>query len=360
MFKSTPDRIVGISEMVVVRGSFVYIFHKRKVLLGKVWVRPHLPVLPKNSLKGRRETAPYINGEMMSASGTGKNFLSCIGVILSLSLIGFLIYEYSGIFKPASQKAGDEVIGGAHKIDKNALIATLEKQIRSIPAEDAAANLAGYERLLKLSPQNIRYNQKIAYYRARIKESDGNSRKIIGAQEYIKVGYPSPRVLDAPETGEMLGRVDSGSLVEILDTKAIESTSLKLVWYKIPFQDREGWLSKLGTSGDVIVTTVDPGNIAGKLKKAPGPGPWEKLAATMINDYQGKIISIDRLDIIESHFSLYSGMNAEQVRQTCENIGYYIRNSTGESPVIVVFIDRIPVAKAHPAGTKYQAALVTE
>ena len=88
--------------------------------------------------------------------------------------------------------------------------------------------------------------------------------------------------------------------------------------------------------------------------------PWEKLAATMIDDYGGKIISIDRLDITESHFSLYSGMNPEQLSQTCENIGYYIRNSTGESPVVVSFIDKIPVAKAEPIGTKYQAKLITQ
>ena len=79
----------------------------------------------------------------------------------------------------------------------------------------------------------------------------------------------------------------------------------------------------------------------------------------MIEDYGGKIISIDRLDISESHFTLYSGMSPEQVRRTCEHIGYYIRNTTGESPVIVAYIDRVPVARAESAGTKYQATLIT-
>ena len=102
-----------------------------------------------------------INGEMMSANGTGtgRKILSLIGIILFAALIGFLVYEYSNIFKKESQTDGNEVVGGAHKIDKSALIANLEKKIRAIPAEDIAANLAGYQRLLKLSPGNSRYKK---------------------------------------------------------------------------------------------------------------------------------------------------------------------------------------------------------
>ncbi len=298
----------------------------------------------------------------MSANkaGPGKKLLFFILFFLFVSLAAFLVYEYSGMFKKDPQTDSSEFAGGVHKIDKSALIANLEKKIRAIPAEDFAANLDGYKRLLKLAPGNSRYRKKIVYYSARLKETGGDDGKRVGIKEYIKVGYPSPRVLTAPETGEMLGRVKSGSLVEIVDLEAVKSTSLKMVWYKIKFGNQEGWISKLGTTGNVIIKTIDPEKAAGDLKPAAGTGPWEKLAATMIADYGGKIISIDRLDIHESHFSLYGGMTAEQVRQTCENIGYYIRNSTGESPVIVAFIGSVPVAKAHPAGTKYQGTLVTE
>ena len=297
----------------------------------------------------------------MSANGTGSagKLLSLIGVILFTALIGFLVYESTNIFRKEPQTSGNEISGSAHKIDKSVLIAGLEKKIRALPAEDIAANFSGYKRLLKLSPDNPRYLKKVAYYSARLKEISGENGNKIGIREFIKIGYPSPRVLDTPETGEMLGRVESGVLVEILDLKAIESASLKITWYKIKFGNREGWISKLGTTGDVIVKTVDPGKMANGSERTAGPGPWEKLAARMIDDYRGKITSIDRLDISESHFTLYSGMNPEQVRQTCENIGYYIRNSTGESPVIVTFVNSIPVAKAYPVGTKYQATLVT-
>ncbi len=292
-------------------------------------------------------------------SGAGRKFLSLIGILFFTALAGFVVYEYTSIFKQSPPVGGD--MSGTHKIDKGALIATLEKKIRSIPAKDLAANLDGYERLLKLVPGNIRYKQKVDYYNARLKESAVVKTPRTVVSGYIKVGYPAPRVLDHPETGQMLGRVESGSLVEVLDSTVLAAGSLPTVWYQIRFGKQTAWLSKLGTTGDIVAQPAGTDNIA-EAGKRPNDeiSPWEKLAATMIGDYGGKIISIDRLDITESHFSLYNSMNPEQVRQTCENIGYYIRNSTGESPVVVVFIDRVPVAKAEPVGTKYQAKLITK
>ncbi len=297
----------------------------------------------------------------MSASkaGVGRKFLSLIGILFFTALAGFIVYEYTPIFK--EPQPGDEEMSGTHKIDKSALIATLEKKVRSIPTEDVAANLDGYRRLLNLAPGNIRYKQKIDYYRAQLKKPATTQKPKAPVPGYIKVGYPAPRVLDHPETGQMLGRVDSGSLVEVLDSTVLAAGSLPTVWYQIRFGKQTAWLSKLGTTGDIITRPDVPATAAAAEKKPTGTlSPWEKLAATMIDDYGGKILSIDRLDITESHFSLYTGMNPEQVRQTSENIGYYIRNSTGESPVVVTFIDNIPVAKAEPAGTKYQARLITK
>lgn len=297
----------------------------------------------------------------MSANkaGTGRKLLSLIVIICFTALAGFIVYEYTPIFK--EPRPGGDEMSGVHKIDKSALIAALEKKIRALPAEDAAANLDGYRRLLKLAPGNIRYKQKVDYYNAQLKKPAAVQKPRIPATGYIKVGFPAPRVLDHPETGRMLGRVASGSLVEILDSTVLAAGSLPTVWYQIKYGKQTAWLSKLGTTGDIITKPTKPENVAEAGKKTEdGMSPWEKLAATMIDDYGGKIISIDRLDITESHFSLYSGMNPEQVRQTCENIGYYIRNSTGESPVVVSFIDNIPVAKAEPIGTKYQAILIAK
>jgi len=291
-------------------------------------------------------------------AGTGKKLLPLIVIICFTALAGFIVYEYTPIFKEP-QPGGDK--SGAHKIDKSALIATLEKKIRSLPAEDAAANLDGYRRLLKLAPGNIRYKQKVDYYNAQLKKPAAVQKPRIPTTGYIKVGFPAPRVLDYPETGRMLGRVESGSLVEVLDSTVLAAGSLPTVWYQIKYGKQTAWLSKLGTTGDIVTMPTAPDNAAGTGKKPEdGMNPWEKLAATMIDDYGGKIISIDRLDITESHFSLSRVMNPEQIRQTCENIGYYIRNSTGESPVVVSFIDKIPVAKAEPIGTKYQAKLITK
>jgi len=305
------------------------------------WIRPHTR-----------------NGESMSAngSGAGRKFLSFIIFLLFAGLAGFLIYEYSPLFKASPE----EDTAGMHKIDKSTLIANLEKKVRRIPAENIAANLEGYRRLLKLAPGNIRYKKKVDYYSARLKKAASADKSKSGMRHYIKVGYPSPRVLDQPENGQMLGRVEAGSLVEVLDTMAVASGSLKTTWYNIRYGAGSAWLSQLGTSGDLIEQAAPARQPAAPGKADSVTNPWERLAATMIEDYGGKIISIDRLDLTESHFSLYDGMSPEQVRQTCENIGYYIRNSTGTSPVIVAFIDRIPVARAEPAGTKYQAKLIAK
>ncbi len=302
----------------------------------------------------------------MPATGTRRTHkqVAVLAIICLTTLIGILVFAYSGILKKQVPPDDHEVSGGTHKIDKRALIATLEKKVRAIPAENIAANLDGYQRLLKLSAGNARYERKVAYYRARETAASRTEPTKIETKstrrEYIKVGFPDPRVLSAPETGAMIGRVDSGKLVEILDRQVIESGSLKITWYKIKYGDRSGWLSQLGTTGEEIVQVSDAaGTMSEQRTPTAGLNPWEKLAATMIDDYQGKIVAIERLDIEESHFSLYSGMHPEQVRQTCENIGYYIRNSTGESPVVVALVDGQPVARAHPAGTKYQASLLT-
>jgi hypothetical protein len=293
-----------------------------------------------------------------NGAGSGRKFLSLLGILFFAALAGLLVYEYTPLFK-TSHPGGDDR-SGVHKIDKGALIANLEKKIRGIPAEDAAGNLDGYQRLLKLAPGNIRYRQKVDYYRARLNQSAGEKKTASGVTGYIKVGYPAPRVLDHPETGQMVGRVDAGSLVEVLDATVLAAGSLKTTWYQIRFGSQTAWLSELGTTGDIVVKPDSPDKVTGTAKPADGLTPWEKVAATMLDDYGGKIISIDRLDITESHFSLYNGMTPEQVRQTCENIGYYIRNSTGTSPDIVVFVDRIPVARAQSAGTKYLAKLITK
>jgi len=292
----------------------------------------------------------------VNKSGAGRKFLSFIIFLLFAGLVGFLVYEYSPLFKTSPE----EDTAGSHKVDKSALIANLEKKVRRIPAENIAANLDGYRRLLKLAPGNIRYKKKADYYSARLKEAGPVDKSKSGVRHYIKVGYPSPRVLDQPDIGQMIGRVEDGSLVEVLESMAVASGSLKTTWYKIRFGKTTAWLSQLGTTGDLIAKTEPLKEPVAGGKTDGGANPWERLAATMIADYGGKIISIDRLDLTESHFSLYDGMNPEQVRQTCENIGYYIRNSTGESPVIVAFIDQIPVARAEPAGAKYQAKLIAK
>ena len=180
----------------------------------------------------RQRAAPQTrNGEMMSVNKavTGRKLLSLIGILCFTVIAGFIVYEYTPIFKKP-QPGGDE-LSGVHKIDKSALIATLEKKIQALPAEDAAANLDGYRRLLKLAPDNIRYRQEVDYYNTELKKSADAKKPRARITGYIKVGYPAPRVLDHPETGRMLGRVESGSMVEVLDSTVLAAGSLPTVWY---------------------------------------------------------------------------------------------------------------------------------
>ena len=291
-----------------------------------------------------------------NTAGAGRKFLSLAVILFFAALTGFLVYEFTPMFK--TPRPGDDTASGAYKIDKEALIADLEKKVRTIPAENVTENLNGYQRLLRLAPGNIRYKQKVDYYSARqVKTADGKAARP-GLRQYIKIGFPAPRVLNWPETGQMLGRVDTGKVVEVLDYTVVSSGSLITTWYQIRFGNGSGWISKLGTTGGLIEKSGQAEVAPVADTRSPEKNAWKTLAAAIIEDYGGKITSVDRLDVTESHFSLYTDMRPEQIRQTCENIGYYIRNSTGESPVIITFINGIPVAKADPAGTKYQAKLI--
>ena len=136
-----------------------------------------------------------------NGSGAGRKFLSFIIFLLFAGLVGFLVYEYSPLFKTSPE----EDTAGTHKIDKSSLIANLEKKVRRIPAENIAANLDGYRRLLKLAPGNIRYKKKVDYYSAQMQKAGSADKSKSGMRRYIKVGYPSP-----PGAGSTRQRPDAG------------------------------------------------------------------------------------------------------------------------------------------------------
>jgi hypothetical protein len=80
---------------------------------------------------------------------------------------------------------------------------------------------------------------------------------------------------------------------------------------------------------------------------------WKKLADNIIKDYQGKIISIEKLNSTTCWAVLSPNLSNIQAVEIAENIGYYVRNSPGIThgitPSIRVFLRGKHVALARPS-----------
>ena len=88
---------------------------------------------------------------------------------------------------------------------------------------------------------------------------------------------------------------------------------------------------------------------------------WKKLSKNLIIDYKGKVISIEQLNSSTCWAVLSSNLSNLECVKIAENIGYYIRNSTGgvrgESPSVHVFKGGKHIALARPSGMKYVGKL---
>ena len=67
--------------------------------------------------------------------------------------------------REAEMKAVAREKAQQERLDK---IAALEKEVRPIPASNAALNLKLYRQLLELDPDNTRYQKKVAFYKSRL------------------------------------------------------------------------------------------------------------------------------------------------------------------------------------------------
>ena len=87
---------------------------------------------------------------------------------------------------------------------------------------------------------------------------------------------------------------------------------------------------------------------------------WKTLANNLIKDYQGKIVSIEQLNST----TCWADLSNAQAVKIAENIGYYIRNSTGgihgETPSVHVFLRGEHVAVARPSGVNYYGKIKIE
>lgn len=245
-----------------------------------------------------------------------------------------------------------------YKVDVSQQIADLEKHVRGIPAEDAAANARGYAQLLALDPGNERYRRKLAYYRARLKAPAAApvSAPLSAPppqtveKTFVKIAFPAPRVLARPDADEMVGRAPSGEFLEVLEKRVVRTGSTNITWYRVPYKKSSGWVSQMGVFG-APETRVMAAGAAGDQER------WETVGRGLIADYGGKITAVEQLSPEACWVQVSSDMTFEEARQISERIGYYISNSTTATPMVKVFVGDLQVAVARPLAGKYAGTL---
>ena len=89
---------------------------------------------------------------------------------------------------------------------------------------------------------------------------------------------------------------------------------------------------------------------------------WNQVAKNLIADYQGKIISIEKLNSSSCWIVVSPSLNTAECVKLAENIGYYIRNSTGgprsgQTPTVHVSQGTQQIAVARPSGMQYKGKL---
>lgn len=270
-------------------------------------------------------------------------------VLVILGVVGFGTLAARFFFTSESSRQPQETGRDSYKVDSRQLIVDLDKQVRAIPADQVAANVRGYENLLSLDPGNERYRRKLAYYRAQLKGGTAGTASGLppSGKPFVKIAFPAPQVLDRPDTGEMIGRAPSGEMLEVMGKAMIRKGSTDITWYRVPFKKGSGWISQMGVFGDVVIQTV----VAGSDAK------WEKTRQRLVDAYLGKITAVEKISSEECQVQVSSDLTFEQARQISENIGYYIRNSTGESPVVTVFVGDLQIAVARLLTNKYTGKL---
>jgi len=111
------------------------------------------------------------------------------------------------------------------------------------------------------------------------------------------------------------------------------------------------------------LAALDPQNLEYKEKIASYTkqnDSWiKKTINGLILEYGGKIVSIEKLDDITCWAILNSNLSHADCLQLSENIGYYIKNTTGYEPSVHVFQGRTHIAVARPTilGEGYKAKL---
>jgi len=73
--------------------------------------------------------------------------------------------------------------------------------------------------------------------------------------EFAEIASPPPRVMSAPCTEKVVGRINGGTKVEILDKKQCTKGFLTQTWYKIKYKGTFCWISQYVTTGEITTKT---------------------------------------------------------------------------------------------------------
>jgi len=84
---------------------------------------------------------------------------------------------------------------------------------------------------------------------------------------------------------------------------------------------------------------------------------WRSLADDIIIDYRGKIAKIRQLNSSTCWAVLSPKLSAIRAIEVAENIGYYVKNVTGKTPTVRVFLNGKHIAMARPSGNKYKGKI---
>ena len=294
----------------------------------------------------------------------GERGMSAIGGLIVVVLVIAAVVGLGGLaaqffFASGPDSGSENGSSGTFKVDKAQLIASLDKKVRAIPADRAEDNYRGYKQLLEMDPGNERYRRKVAYYRAKMKaQKAAGKAPAVEVREFVKIAYPDPQVLDRPELGQMIGRVPSGEILEVMEKTVARKGTTEVIWYRVPYKKSSGWISQLGVFGDVIRKEIPVGG-SGAASAGPSgyAAEWEPTVRALIADYGGKVLEVERLNAEDCWVQVSSDLSFEEARQVSENLGYYLRNSTGFSPVVKVFVGDLQIAVARAASQKYHGKL---
>ena len=88
---------------------------------------------------------------------------------------------------------------------------------------------------------------------------------------------------------------------------------------------------------------------------------WTKIADNIIIDYRGKILSVEQLNSTTCWAILNPNITKNQAIKISENLGYYIRNSTGgidgKTPSVHLFRNDKHIVIARSIGLKYKGEI---